>query len=705
MFSSRFVKNIPVVTYNNKGADAFVSTTNPILDIFTYTQQNLDTDKENFKKLINLITNAKNFNSELFVKLLKFQRLIQKGNGIKHIYYLCLILIKQENPELYSKILEWSYEYPKDILFLNRVNSMFNSNTYFNTIDTISHQKQNHTGKNRKTNLINIFNKQMEYTGKLNNNSMIISDEVKLYGSLVFSNFIKILSGSTNYNPMFIKYLSYEGGHWILETEIIWKYLDQLAIQDDTFNSLVNSEQDVGELGISLRKLLKENKYNNSFFTNKNKRLIKKLFNHHVNLTDNILKGIHTDGSLFYSKANRDEEIEMIYQVIKKTPAKSCEKIIKYIKKNTFSTNPKHKLLNDGYLRYIEKIKTKEVKTKTTGLDLTTKCMEFYQSPVIEDTQLENQLKELVDGIRTYLQDSFNEEFTFDDFASKICLVLDISGSMQGIPINTGLLYFIIMIKLFNINTVYYFETLATELNLTLDDINGSFCSLIKKVYMNVKGSTCLDQAFDLLEKKNVTDKIIMIITDGDCDPIRGSTSNPFHEATVPGKYTYLPTNNYVVVNVKQDKLNFPYLGMDPKVCYVTGNNPKTINGLIKSIIVSKKENISITPELILEYTLNMIELNVPEIIPKLSLQLSDEEIDRLYMVFIKNLPPTTFRHINNNNNNNNNSDYNQYNPNDIDPDNYTDDDIDDMDDNIDDMDDNIDDDSDDYDKYIPNGY
>jgi hypothetical protein len=93
------------------------------------------------------------------------------------------------------------------------------------------------------------------------------------------------------------------------------------------------------------------------------------------------------------------------------------------------------------------------------------------------------------------------------------------------------------------------------------------------------------------------------------------------------------------VINVKLEKLNFPYIDIDPKVCYLTGNNPKTINGLIKSMIISTRDKIPITPDLILTHSLDMEELELPEIPNQYSMVLSEEEISSLFRVILKNIP------------------------------------------------------------------
>ena len=51
MYSQLFTSRRPVMTLNAKGANAFVSTTNPVLDLFTYTSRKFYENEEDFNKL------------------------------------------------------------------------------------------------------------------------------------------------------------------------------------------------------------------------------------------------------------------------------------------------------------------------------------------------------------------------------------------------------------------------------------------------------------------------------------------------------------------------------------------------------------------------------------------------------------------------------------------------------------------------------
>jgi hypothetical protein len=226
------------VTLNEKGAIAFKSTKNPILDLFTETRKKIPETIDEFTILIRKIEAAKNFDSEMFVKMLKFHRLIEKGNGMKGVYYMCMMVLKEEDPVLYEKILSWSHEYPKDILRLARLSSMFGGKCNIGNSDgnvlTIAETKSYKHNKNKpKTGL----SKKMTtwvWAGMRTNiisntttNSVdvIIPTELELYSQLLAKVIKKILSGNLydeDVNLMLFKYLSYEGGHFAVESKVIW---------------------------------------------------------------------------------------------------------------------------------------------------------------------------------------------------------------------------------------------------------------------------------------------------------------------------------------------------------------------------------------------------------------------------------------------------------------------------------------------------
>jgi hypothetical protein len=396
---------------------------------------------------------------------------------------------------------------------------------------------------------------------------------------------------------------------------------------------------------------------NNSMkLTNKKTRLIKKFFNQLINLTDNMFKGFHSDGKIIGSMGDDETEINMLYSVLKKTPSISFAKAEKTIKKWIFETkiddfgektyvSKKHELIIRAYDKYIQEIKDKKATVKTRGVDLVTKCWDYFNSTDV-DVVIEEQINKASEELKSFISPSFDDTFTFEDFKNSLILVLDISGSMAGVPLNTGLFYMLMLVKIFSIQTLYFFETNLHIKNIETFDISNH--ELIKIIYTKCLGSTNLVSVFEYLDKNKINNKNVVVITDGDCDPINNyyttDIKSPFHEVTCidkkNSKYPDVLDCNFIVVNVKNTEMNFPYLGIDPKVCYLTGNNPKTLNGFIKALCESSKTKTMITPELVLKYTLTMDELVFNHTVPKYSSVMTDGRINELFNVFIKNLPP-----------------------------------------------------------------
>ena len=252
VFSSR--KNM---TLTANGADAFVSTDNPIIDLFTETRKTLPDTLEEFTILVRKIEAAKNFDSELFIKLLKFHRLIEKGNGLKGLYYICMMILKDEDPIIYEKVLDWSRQYPKDILRLARMSSMFGFSAPSSTGSSIkipfTQKYSSSQGKSKGT-----IGKKMttwgstEYAngnviGKSSTSSIhtvLISAEIELYSQLLADIIKKILTGKMfdeDVNLMLFKYLSYETGHFAVESKIIWTRAQQILESDSVIQASLDS--------------------------------------------------------------------------------------------------------------------------------------------------------------------------------------------------------------------------------------------------------------------------------------------------------------------------------------------------------------------------------------------------------------------------------------------------------------------------------
>lgn len=54
---------------------------------------------------------------------------------------------------------------------------------------------------------------------------------------------------------------------------------------------------------------------------------------------------------------------------------------------------------------------------------------------------------------------------------------------MNVIPIQTGLLYMLLITEVFEIKTLYYFETYLNQFDFKKIDFNCTLYSLVKKIY------------------------------------------------------------------------------------------------------------------------------------------------------------------------------------------------------------------------------
>jgi hypothetical protein len=249
---------------NAKGADAFKSTTNPILDLFTQPQDKIPENIVEFTSLVRKIEAAKNFDSEMFVKLLKFHRLIGKGNGMKGIYYISMMILKNENTALYEQVLSWSYQYPKDILRLARLSSMFGcapSTTgtkvsipmSLRYVDTQGNTKGTLGKKMTKWALTEYHNSRLTpshsrraaTSGSTTQiQSVKISAEVELYANQLAHALKKVMTGKlydSDVNLMFFKYLSYETGHFAVESKVIWSFVEEILRADSVTQAALDA--------------------------------------------------------------------------------------------------------------------------------------------------------------------------------------------------------------------------------------------------------------------------------------------------------------------------------------------------------------------------------------------------------------------------------------------------------------------------------
>jgi len=98
---------------------------NPLLELFANGNMKCPNSFEQFEKIFNIILDTLKKDPECFIKILKFQRLIQNDNRIKWLYYLCMLIIKMENQYVYEQILDLSWQCPNDFMNLHRITNMY----------------------------------------------------------------------------------------------------------------------------------------------------------------------------------------------------------------------------------------------------------------------------------------------------------------------------------------------------------------------------------------------------------------------------------------------------------------------------------------------------------------------------------------------------------------------------------------------------
>jgi hypothetical protein len=199
-----------------------------ILEFFNEEYKTINS-LEDFTTLVRKIEKIKNYSSEIFIKLLIYHRVV-KGN--KQLYYISMMVLREEDPEMYIKILRLNILkfYSKDLLRLCRI---YNFIGQHNSDSKINIDIQDTTGhRNMK---LKMWNKKNCINNDLSIKEIYLSVEAKLYGDSLYRTIKEILVGnyeSNDINLVLFKYISYESGHFNLESMFIWKYVEDLLQKD-----------------------------------------------------------------------------------------------------------------------------------------------------------------------------------------------------------------------------------------------------------------------------------------------------------------------------------------------------------------------------------------------------------------------------------------------------------------------------------------
>lgn len=564
MSSIKFFNNL---TVNNKGATAFKSTNNPVLDLFTYQNVNIPTEKDGFKQLFDMIESSFVSNPELTLKLMKYKRLIKKGEGMRMLTYIMMLLVKNQDKHMYQELLGWYRESNKDLLRLARMAKYFNSDD---------------------------------------------SEELGMFVDNLMNSLTSVLNGDKNIDLLPFKYLPSNSSHFDRERTVIRNLLNDKLMTKYKLMDLVSLLSTTSERGKRVIEFF-VNTYQSHqrFVTNKTLRQLKSYFDGIQYLGTPLLKGYHFDGTPFGAAANPETEYKMIADYLSKLSTQALERVKKTIRKykqvEGKTLTSRESYLVAGLEQYQKLISEKPEKVKTNGLVLTEQLWEVANDSSKFTPSLEAQVVKQAEELREYLSTSFDASYTFEQFVSELQLVIDRSGSMEGKPYQTALYHALLLWEAFGLREVIFFETDTEVISLPK---NMSVCDKIKYLYRCTQGSTQLNKALEFVQENyNITKqrKFVLVLTDGDCDYCfsNNGSNNPFHKY-----YETLPEHRFCVFNLKAEKLCFPYLMDDTRTSYLGGNNMKVLIGVTKALVTAIKNNTNFTPNDVLMSALDLEELD-----------------------------------------------------------------------------------------------
>jgi hypothetical protein len=206
-----------------------------ILEFFNEEYKSINS-LEDFTLMVQKIEKIKNYSSEIFIKLLIYHRIV-KGN--KQLFYIGMMVLKEEDPKMYVKILNLNILkfYSKDLLRLCRIYNFMGQSNSDSKINIDIQETKGH----RNIKLI-MWNKKNCSDAYLLSKEIYLSVEAKLYGDSLYKTIKEILNGnyeSNDINLVLFKYISYESGHFNLESMFIWKYVGDLLQKDSDIPNIL----------------------------------------------------------------------------------------------------------------------------------------------------------------------------------------------------------------------------------------------------------------------------------------------------------------------------------------------------------------------------------------------------------------------------------------------------------------------------------
>lgn len=210
---------------NRKGAPAFVTTGDPCLDIFTAQRREMGS-KEEFVSLIRSMEEAWRTNPKLFLRLMKYKRNTDKGQGHKLLHLMMASVLSRGTHESVFDILAWTKDCHKDLMQMARLG---------------------------------------------------VDEALDTYAGDLVNLLRKIWQGETNLPLLPVKYLSSNGGKFEEETKEIWDRVESNLIWCPLQGEAAETEH-----AQFLKSLFP------GLLTNKKRRLFKSHFDKLLNLIDDV---------------------------------------------------------------------------------------------------------------------------------------------------------------------------------------------------------------------------------------------------------------------------------------------------------------------------------------------------------------------------------------------------------------------------------
>jgi hypothetical protein len=591
------------LTLNEKGAVSYRHTFSSLLDLFGQNITNGDDVKEmsyeEFNELFETCYKAYVSDPNLFIAMLAYRRSIHHV-GQKMMYYIMMYIVRTyhnyttfENSKQTRevKVINEEKKEKKENIQKKSFFSMFVEKIAFKRKD----EEDQIDNEDEKIIVTKEFSKEKnDYIDILNWSHACKKDLLRMsriYSSVSPSSTFPELQLASN---MVFDYISKDEN----ESNLLFKYLgtDHFEKENKIIRDKLNRKLQNNDLSIYSNKMLRK------FYSSQKSRLY---------LVDYLLRGEKEDG-----RPITIEDEDYVVDYLKKVSAKAFKKVMKTISHFGYSTKDYQQVLYRAYQKIQSEIVSKKFSVKSTGMNPIEDCY-FYRNKNEIDPILESMLDTKLQTLKTRVKNILTD--------SSIDLVIDNSGSMDGQPIQTAWYITMMMHKLCHLSSFIVFNTTASKHFIESSEASEekTWKDTIDSIYRPVRGSTYLDTIFPHLENN---DNLTLILTDGDCDP-NSQGNNPFQEAL-----NRFPKRKFVVWNLKNKKLCFPYSSLDDRVGYISGNEI----GLVEAVF-SSLPNISpigLMRECLKEFTCPFII----EVDPK-HRSIEEEERVKLYDSIKHNIP------------------------------------------------------------------